>query len=119
MLHDEAHYGIGFKILSTLRSLLSVLFYYMTWSEIFQKVSIKRPGPSQKKMIILFYFRATAANFWSLLNNLVWIFEKVSIKRPGPSQKKSIILFYFRAATANLWALLNAQYYLFFQILEA
>ena len=33
----------------TLRSLLSVLFYQTTWSEFFQKVSIKRPGPSQKK----------------------------------------------------------------------
>ena len=57
----------------TLSSLLSLLFYETTWSEFFQKVSIKRPGPSQKKSIVLFYFRATTANFWSLLNNLVWI----------------------------------------------
>ena len=51
------------------------------------KVSIKRPvllndlvwifpkslwpGPSKKKLIVLFYFRAATANFWSLLNNLV------------------------------------------------
>ena len=63
-------------LLRTLSSLLSVLFYQTTWSEFFQKVSIKRPGPSQKKSIVLFYFRAATANFWSLLNNLVWIFGK-------------------------------------------
>ena len=34
----------------TLRALLSVLFYKTTWSEFFQKVSIKRPGLSQKKI---------------------------------------------------------------------
>ena len=66
----------------TLRSLLSILFYQTAWSEFFQKVSIKQPGPSQKKLILLFYFRAATANFWSLLNNLVWIFGKVSSKRP-------------------------------------
>ena len=27
-------------------------------------------------MIVLFYFRAATANFWALLNNLVWIFRK-------------------------------------------
>ena len=37
---------------------------------------IKPPGPSQKKLIVLFYFRAATANFWALLNNLVWIFGK-------------------------------------------
>ena len=37
---------------------------------------MKRPGPSQKKSIVLFYFRATTANIWSLLNDLVWIFGK-------------------------------------------
>ena len=42
---------------STLRSLLSV-------------PSIKRPGPSQKKLIILFYFRVARANFLSVLNYL-------------------------------------------------
>ena len=62
----------------TLRSLLSILFYQTAWSEFFQKVSIKQPGPSQKKLILLFYFRAATANFWSLLNNLVWIFGEVS-----------------------------------------
>ena len=62
--------------LATLSSLLSVLFYQTTSSEFFQKVSIKQPGTSQKKLIILFYFRAAMANFLSLLNNLVWIFGK-------------------------------------------
>ena len=33
-------------------------------------------GPSQKKSIVLFDFRAATANFWSPLNNLVWIFGK-------------------------------------------
>ena len=64
-----------------------------TWFEFFQKVSIKRPGPSQKKSIVLLYFRAATANFWALLNDLVWIFGKKY--------------------------LLNNQYYLFFQILSA
>ena len=27
---------------------------------------IKQPGPSQKKLILLFYFRAATANFWAL-----------------------------------------------------
>ena len=61
----------------------------------YSKVSIKRPvllndlvwifpkslwpGP----LIVLFYFRAATANFWSLLNNLVWVFLKKSIKRPN------------------------------------
>ena len=57
--------------MGTLRSLVSVLFYQTTWSEFFQKVSIKWPGPSQKKSIVLFYFRAARANFWSLLSDLV------------------------------------------------
>ena len=40
-----------FKInISTLSSLLSILFYLMTWSEFFRKVSIKKPGLS----IVLF-----------------------------------------------------------------
>ena len=56
----------------------------------FAKVSNKQPGPSQKKWIVLFYYlRAATANFWALLNNLVWIFE-------------------------NKY-LLNDQYYLFFK----
>ena len=44
--------------------------------------SIKRPGPSQKKSIVLFYFKAATANLWSLSNDLVWMFGKVSIKQP-------------------------------------
>ena len=60
--------------------LLSVLFYQTTWSEFFQKVSIKQPGSSQKKID---YFRAATANYWSLLNDLVWMFGKVSIKQPA------------------------------------
>ena len=60
----------------TLRSLLSVLFYQMTWSEFFQKVSIKQRGPFQKKLIARFHFRAATANFWSLLYELAWIFGK-------------------------------------------
>ena len=35
-----------------------------------------------KKSIIRFYFSAATANFWSLLNDLVWIFGIKSIKRP-------------------------------------
>ena len=64
-----------FKYLITLCTLLSVLFYQTTWSDFFQKVSIKRPGPS-KKMIELFYFWAAMVNFWALSNDLVWIFWK-------------------------------------------
>ena len=45
--------------------LLNDLVYFF-----FQKVSIKWPGPSKKKSIVLFYFRAASANFWALLNNL-------------------------------------------------
>ena len=45
----------------------------------FHKVSIKRPGPSQKKSILLFHCRATTANLWALLNHLVWIFGKKSL----------------------------------------
>ena len=37
----------------------------------FSKKSIKGPGPSQKKLIVLFYFRAATANFWALSNDLV------------------------------------------------
>ena len=58
----------------TLSSLLSVLFYQTTWSEFFQKVSIKLPGPSHIKMIVPDFFRAATANFWALLNNLFCIF---------------------------------------------
>ena len=47
----------------------------MTWSEFFQYVYIKRPGPSQKKSIELFYFWAATANFWSLLNDQVWTLD--------------------------------------------
>ena len=63
-------------IVTTVSSLLSVLFYNATWSEVFQKVSMKQPGPSQKQLIVLFYFRAATANFWALVNDLVWIFGK-------------------------------------------
>ena len=48
--------------------------------------SIKRPGLDIWKMSLLndqvhhrknrFYFRAATANFWALLNDLVWIFGK-------------------------------------------
>ena len=38
----------------------------MTWSDLFYKVFIKRPDPSQKKLIVLFYFRAAMANLWSI-----------------------------------------------------
>ena len=50
--------------------------YYSSSFEFFQKVSIKQLGPSQKKSIVLFYFRAAMAIFWSLLNNLVWMLGK-------------------------------------------
>ena len=36
------------------------------WCESFQKVSIEQPGPSQKKIIGLFYFRAATANLFGL-----------------------------------------------------
>ena len=61
---------------ATLWSLLSVLFYWTPWSDFFQKFSIKRPGPSQKKWIVLSNFRATTANFWFLLNDMVCMFGK-------------------------------------------
>ena len=32
----------------------------------FAKVSIKQPGPSQKKWIVMVYLRAATANFWAL-----------------------------------------------------
>ena len=47
----------------------------------FQKVSMKRQGPSQKKLSTLFYFRAATVNFWTLLNNLVWIFRNRLYKK--------------------------------------
>ena len=62
--------------MGTLRSLVSVLFYQTTWSEFLPKVSIKPTGPSQKKSIVLFYFSAARANFWSLLKDIVGIFGK-------------------------------------------
>ena len=48
----------------------------------FQGVSIKRPGPSQKKSIALFYFRAPQPIFG--LYHMTWseYLEKVSIKQP-------------------------------------
>ena len=54
----------------------------MTWSEFVQKVSIKRPGPSQKKSIVPFYFRAPQPIFG--LYHMTWseYLEKVSIKQP-------------------------------------
>ena len=36
----------------------------------------------RKKSIIRFYFSAATVNFWSQLNDLVWIFGIKSIKRP-------------------------------------
>ena len=51
----------------------------MTSFEFLPKVSIKQPGPSQKKLILLFYLITCLL---SLLNALVLIFEKVFIKQP-------------------------------------
>ena len=77
----------------TLRFLLSVLFYQTTWSEFLQKVSIKQPGLSQKKMILLSYFRAATANFLvSTKRSGLGILEKVSIKQP--------VLFFFQILEA-------------------
>ena len=73
LIHLNCHVHRGIQ---TLRSLSSVLFYQMTWSEFFQKVSIKQRGPFQKKLIARFHFRAATANFWSLLYELAWIFGK-------------------------------------------
>ena len=54
-------------------SLSSVLFYQSYWFEIFSKVSIRRPVPSQKNLIILSY----------LFTQMPWSgFEKVSVKQP-------------------------------------
>ena len=51
---------------------------------IFKKsLHIKQPGQSQKTLIILFYFWAATANFWSLLNDLVWIFGKSLYQTTG------------------------------------
>ena len=69
---------------SALTNQLRVFKAYLTQTErVFDDVTrkigpldFKQPGSSQKKSIILFYFRAATANFWSLLNNLVWIFGK-------------------------------------------
>ena len=55
--------------LNTLRSLVSVLFYQTCFS----KVSIKRPVPSQKNSIVLFYLFTCLL---SLLNILIWILWK-------------------------------------------
>ena len=85
--HCITHTTVRISFGSKIDSLSLSLFYYSKLyikrpvllndqSEFSQKVSIKQPGPSQKKLIILFYFRAATANFWSLLNNLVWIFGK-------------------------------------------
>ena len=51
----------------------------------YSKVSIKLPVllnaqvHLRKKLIVLFYFKTAMANFWFLLNNLVWIFGKKSL----------------------------------------
>ena len=70
---------------STLSIKRLVLLNDLIW--IFPKISIKRPGPSQKKSILLFYFRAAMVNFWALLINLVSIkrlfFNSRSLERPG------------------------------------
>ena len=39
-----------------------VLLNNLVW--IFSKISIKQPGPSQKKYIVLLYYRAARANIW-------------------------------------------------------
>ena len=72
----QKFYEGPFKYLLTLSTLLSVLFYQTTWSEFFKKYLLNDQVHLKKKMIILFYFRAAIANFWALLNNLVWIFGK-------------------------------------------
>jgi hypothetical protein len=52
----------------------------MTWSEFFQKVSIKQPGPSQNKIdsTVLFTYILTI----SIKRPGLDILEKVSIKQP-------------------------------------
>ena len=45
--------GLYSRGISTLSSLLSVLLYLTTRFDFFFKKSIKRPGPSQKKLIVL------------------------------------------------------------------
>ena len=69
---------------SALTNQLRVFKAYLTQTErVFDDVTrkigpldFKQPGSSQKKSIILFYFRAATANFWSLLNRLLLIFGK-------------------------------------------
>ena len=67
------------------------LFYQTTWSEIFKKVSIKQPGPSQKKLIVMFYFRAAMANFWSLLGSAIKNLGLFS-KSPGDFRIEKMIV---------------------------
>ena len=70
--------NVGPKILAKIK--IYVLIRAQLLFKVCYEIPCKRPGPSQKKLIILFCFRAAAANFWTLLNNLVWM--KVSFKRP-------------------------------------
>ena len=75
---------------STLRSLLSVLFYQTTWSEFYQKVSIKKTRSISEKIHHTVLFQGCHGQFL------------VSIKQPG----------------LNIWkkSLLNDQYYLCFKL---
>jgi hypothetical protein len=55
----------------------------MTWSEFFQKVSIKRPGSSQKKIDCTVLFQGCHGQVLvSIKQPGLDIWEKVSIKRP-------------------------------------
>ena len=82
------HYFIV-SLLCTLKSLLSVLFYQTTWSDFFQKVSIKRLGPSQKNQLswlIYVLAKLTVSSKWP------GFLEKVTIERP--------VLFFFQILEA-------------------
>ena len=72
----------------TLSSLSSVLFYLTTWSEFFKKVSIKQPGPSQKKINCTVLLQGCHGQLLGF------------IKQPG----------------LDIWK--NNQYYLFFKFLK-
>ena len=78
--------------ISTLRSILSILFYQTSWFEIFYKVSNKRPVPSQKNLIVLFY-SFTYLDFYFYQTSWFEMFSKISNKWPVPSQKDLIVLF--------------------------
>ena len=68
---------------TTLSSLLIVLFYLTTWSEVFLKVFIKRP-----KLTVL--FRAARPIFGFYSTTWSGYLEKISIKRPVLSNSRSL-----------------------------